>query len=214
MAPVNGADDGPDPDEQPVRRLSPLTTSRRWLRRGILALAATIMAIGLFAEGKTVVHDRRHHAAPVPLDGTYRIEEERSQQTFDNRPDPQPPDVTTSWAIRSSCTSGGCRAAAILLDDHGHTVMVFEFADGQWRSRPRTVRVPCAASETSANHQQATQVLSLRPRSHSELVGEMVTTVTGDECGRRGGVIRVPAAAHRSGNVPPGVDVPDPAASP
>ena len=48
---------------------------------------------------------------PTPLDGTYRLEVERSKETFDYTPSPQPPDVTTWWAFRSSCTPSYCSAA-------------------------------------------------------------------------------------------------------
>jgi serine/threonine-protein kinase len=39
----------------------------------------------------------------------------------------------------------------------------------------------------------------------------MTVTVKSNECGQRSAVIRVPAVATRSGNIPPGVYVPDPA---
>ncbi|BBX74358.1 protein kinase [Mycobacterium shinjukuense] len=160
--------------------------------------------------------------APVSLDGTYRIEVQRSKQTYDYTPSPQPPDVNTWWAIRSSCTPTGCQAVATLLDDNDHTraksptvrPLVLQFGDGQWTSRPETVPFPCIGPNGSASTQSTTQLLSLRPQPQGDLVGEMVVTVHSDECGQQGAVIRIPAVASRSGDLPPRVTVPDPATLP
>lgn len=162
-------------------------------------------------------------APPVPLDGTYRIEVQREKQTFDYRPDPQPPNVNTWWAFRSSCTPTSCTAAGTQLDDNDHTQpnapdggrpMVLEFADGQWQSRPETVRFPCVGPNGIAQTQTTTQVLSLRPQRQGDLVGEMDVTVESNECSQRSSVVRIPAVASRSGDVPPAITVPDPATVP
>ncbi|WP_156747156.1 hypothetical protein [Mycobacterium sp. E2462] len=45
-------------------------------------------------------------AAPPPaaqLDGSFRLETERTKQTYNDVADPQPPDIRTWWAFRSSC---------------------------------------------------------------------------------------------------------------
>jgi serine/threonine-protein kinase len=42
----------------------------------------------------------------------------------------------------------------------------------------------------------------------------MTVTVQSNECGQQGAVLRAPAVATRSGDVPPGVTVPDPATIP
>jgi serine/threonine-protein kinase len=59
-----------------------------------------------------------------------------------------------------------------------------------------------------------TQVLSLRPQSQGGLLGEMTVTVQSNECGQQAAVLRAPAVATRSGDVPPAVTVPDPATVP
>jgi serine/threonine-protein kinase len=59
-----------------------------------------------------------------------------------------------------------------------------------------------------------TQVLSLRPQPQGELVGEMTVTVQSNECGQKGGVLRAPALATVSGELPTAVTVPDPATIP
>ncbi|OBK29673.1 serine/threonine protein kinase [Mycobacterium asiaticum] len=213
--------------------------SRKWgPRRILLAAIAALVLVGLFAAGITI--GRKTHpsdtradvpatsvpaapstsngAAPVVLDGTYRIEVQRSRQTFDNSPTPQPPDVETWWAIRSSCTPSRCLAAATLLDDTDHEQekspdvrpLIFEFGDGQWRSRPETVKFPCVGPSGAAAAQLTTQVLTLRPQPHGDLVGQMTVTVKSNECSQAGGVIRIPTMATRSGDLPPAVNVPDP----
>lgn len=161
-------------------------------------------------------------AAPEPLEGTYLIDVQRSKQTFNQTPSPQPPDVKTWWAIRSSCTPARCLAAATLLDDTTHAQekspdihpLVFEYGDGQWRSQPETLKFPCVHPDGSKNTQTTTQVVSLRPQPQGDLVGEMVVTVRTDECRQKGGVIRIPTVAGRRGEVPPAVNVPDPVSVP
>jgi serine/threonine protein kinase, bacterial len=159
-------------------------------------------------------------AAPTPLDGTYRIEVQRAKQTFDHTPDPQPPNVSTWWAFRSLCTPTACTAAGTQLDDNDHThpksprggaPLVMLFGDGQWQSRPETVQFPCVGPNGIAQTQTTTQVLSLRPQPQGDLSGEMDVTVQTNECGQRSSVVRIPALASRSGDVPPAVTVPDPA---
>jgi serine/threonine-protein kinase len=155
---------------------------------------------------------------PAPLDGTYRIEVQRSKQTFNHTPDPQPPNVNTWWAFRSSCTPSYCSAAAIQLDNSDHTQpsapggrpVVMRFTDGQWQSEPETAKFPCVGPNGAAKTQTVTQVLVLRPEPRGDLVGEMDVTVQSNECGQQSAVVRVPMAATRSGDSPPGVYVPDP----
>jgi len=161
-------------------------------------------------------------AAPVPLDGVYRLEAERTRQTFNYTADPQVPDVSTWWAFRSSCTPSSCTAAGVRLDDNGHTQVksaggepvVLDFREGRWLSRPEEDTFPCIGPNGAEGMHSTEQVLSLRPQPQGELVGEMTVTVQSNECAQRGAVLRAPAVATRSGDVPPGVTVPDPATIP
>jgi serine/threonine-protein kinase len=214
--------------------------AKRRSRRILVGSAAALLLVGLLAVGiligrKTTMTSTQAGSpasasaapstpaastpavAPVPLDGTFRIEVQRSKQTYNYTPSPQPPNVNTWWAIRSSCTPTGCLAAATMLDDD-HTQakpntkpLIMEFGDGQWKSRPETVQFPCIGSNGSASTQSTTQVLSLRPQPQGDLVGEMVVTVQSNECGQQRAVVRIPAVASRSGDLPPAVTVPDPA---
>ena len=161
-------------------------------------------------------------AAPVPLDGTYRLEVQRTKQTFNYTPDPQAPDVNTWWAFRSSCTPGACTAAGVHLDDDDHTQakspggepVVLDFRDGRWLSRPEESTFPCIGPNGAAGVHATTQVLSLRPQSQGGFAGEMTVTVLTNECVQKGAVLRAPALATRSGEAPPAVTVPDPATVP
>ncbi|RFZ63319.1 Serine/threonine-protein kinase PknI [Mycobacterium marinum] len=160
-------------------------------------------------------------ATPEPLDGTYSIEIQRAKQLYNGRPSPQPPNVTTWWAIQSSCIPTGCLAAAAMLDGYGHgqakqgiPPIIMEFSEGQWRSRPDTVRFACIGPNGEANTQTTVQVLTLRPQSTGDLVGALVVTVETNECGQQSAVIRIPAVASRSGDIPPGIKVPNPVTIP
>jgi serine/threonine protein kinase, bacterial len=160
--------------------------------------------------------------APAQLEGGYRIEAERTKQTYNYVADPQPPDVTTWWAFRSSCKPEGCTAAAMQLDDNDHMQpmspgggsLFMRFTDGQWQSEPVDLTFPCVGPDGSEATQATTMVLALRPQSNGEFAGEETVTVQTDECGQRSAVIRVPTVASRTGEVPPAVGVPDPATGP
>jgi serine/threonine protein kinase, bacterial len=204
------------------------------LAAAAMALVVAVLALALVAgrkTGTTVDPGARPTASPmaapggtvappVPLDGTYRLDVQRTQQTFNSMADPQPPDVTTWWAFRSSCAPGSCTAVGVPLDDTDHTrpqspggqPVVLDFRDGRWVSRPEQSTFPCVGRNGVAATHATTQVLSLRPRPQGELVGELTVIAQSDECGQRGAVLRAPAVATRSGETPPGVGVPDPAA--
>ncbi|OBA58283.1 serine/threonine protein kinase [Mycobacterium sp. 1100029.7] len=221
--------------------------TRRRPRKIVVGAAAVAVLIGLFAFGiitgrkmestaaraANVPSNSRTVAAALPppsaasgppaaLDGTYRLEVERSKETFDYTPSPQPPDVTTWWAFRSSCTPTYCSAAAIPLDDKDHTQLasaggrpvVFRFDDGQWQSRPEVVPFACVGPSGIAKSQTTVQTLVLRPTPQTDLVGEMELVVQTDECGQRGSVVRVPAKLGRAADTPPNVYVPDPVSVP
>jgi serine/threonine protein kinase, bacterial len=158
-------------------------------------------------------------AAPIPLDGTYRLEVQRTKQTFDYTPDPQPPDVNTWWAFRSSCTPSSCTAAGMLLDDNDHArakspggePLVLDFLDGRWLSRPEKAPFPCIGPNGAGGMDATTLVLSLRPRPQGDFVGEETVAVQTNACGQRSAVMRIPAVLSRSGDASPAVAVPDPA---
>ncbi len=212
---------------------------RRRPRQIVRRIAAAVLMVGVLALGVVIgrkTESTSGHAAspapapsaraaaptaaaPVPLDGSYRLKVERTKQTYNYVADPQSPDVKTWWVFRSSCTPAACTAAATRLDDNDHMQAMspgggwifMEFTDGQWRSHPEDIKFPCVGPNGSAATQATTLVLSLRPQPHGDFVGEETVTVQTNECGQRSAVMRVPAVLSRSGDAPPSVTVPDPA---
>lgn len=238
-------DDGESTDQPAVEAPAVLPTRRR-PRKIVVGAAAIVLLIGLFAFGIFTGRKMESTAAraastppsppaaaavpppstpsgpPNPLDGTYRLDAQRSKETFDYTPSPQPPDVTTWWALRSSCTPSYCSAAAVLLDDNDHSQVangagrpvIFQYTDGQWQARPETVPFACVGPTGVAKSQTTVQTLALRPNPQGDLIGEMDLVVQTDECAQRGSVIRVPAKLARTADTPPGVYVPDPISVP
>ncbi|MDI3314299.1 MAG: serine/threonine-protein kinase [Mycobacterium sp.] len=157
---------------------------------------------------------------PAVLEGSYRIDLERAQETYNGTPNPQPPNAATWWAFRSSCTATGCVASGIMLDggDHhatstaaGGRPLVLDFQVGSWQSRPETLPFACTTPEGTPAEETTTQVLSLHPGDHRSLRGVMTVTVHTDECGQKGGRFVIPVVAQRVGDLPPGITVPNPA---
>lgn len=237
----------------PRRRDTSTTAPARrriWILLGAAVGAGMLLAIGLLGAGFII--GRENEAIPteatntstvtttvaaaptttstsasaptlVVLDGNYRLDLARDQQTYDETPDPQPPNATTWWAFRSSCTPAGCLASGVLLDDADHQTpntaagghsIVLDLRNNVWQSRPETVEFACTGTNGTAAQETATQVMSLQPESHSSLRGTMTVTVQTDECGQIGGRIVIPAVAVRVGDVPPGVGVPNPPPTP
>lgn len=229
-------------DAEPETDVAPARPNRPWVLLGAAAIAAVLLLTGLLAgfligrkNNPTVTQAGPSSTVRVPaavpttstasampapdqlLDGTYQVDINRSQQTFNDNPDPQPPDVTTWWAFRSWCTAAGCIASGTQLDDNDHRTasnpggtLMLDFRQGAWQSRPETLRFPCIGPKGAADNETTTQVLSLQPQIHGPLRGTMTVTVETNECGQQGGRITIPAVAGRVSAVPPDVTVPGP----
>jgi serine/threonine-protein kinase len=245
---ASSSETAPGGEAQPTGDQAPVSLpTRRRPRRIVVGVVAIVALIGLFAFGIITGRKMESTAAraastpssasapvavppppsaqsgpPTPLDGTYRLEVQRTKETFDYAPSPQPPDVTTWWAFRSSCTPSYCSAAAILLDNNDHSQpaaaggrpVVFRFADGQWQSRPEVVPFPCVGANEVPKSETTVQTLVLRPNPQGDFVGEMELVVQTGECGQRGSTVRVPARLTRTADTPSGVYVPDPISVP
>lgn len=155
-------------------------------------------------------------AAKAPaFEGTYRVDANRAGEKYNGVPNPEPPNVSTWWAVQSSCDPSACTASATMLDakDHrraavtpsGGNELILEFTGDTWRSRPQTVQGPCIGVDGRQGSQTTTQVLSLEPTIAGVLHGAMVATVESNECGQRGAQIWVPVVASRFGDVPAGI---------
>jgi serine/threonine-protein kinase len=159
-------------------------------------------------------------ARPGPgelLNGVYQLDMNRAQETYNDYFNPQPPDITTWWAFRSSCTPAGCVADGIEVDGKDHRVakpsiepVVLDFRNGAWQSRPVTVPFACVGQNGKSGQQSTRQVLTLQPHGNGPLRGDMTIDVESNECGQQGAKIVIPAVAGRTGGVPPGVAVPPP----
>ncbi|MGH3555427.1 MAG: serine/threonine protein kinase, partial [Mycobacterium sp.] len=141
--------------------------------------------------------------------------------TYNDTPAPQPPNVSTWWAFRTSCTPTGCVATGTLLDDTDHQrvsptggtkPLVLDFRDGAWQSRPETVQFACVGPNGTAARQTTNQAIRLQ-QAHGALRGVMTVTVQSNECAQQGARIQIPAVAARVGDVPAGVEAPTPPTS-
>lgn len=214
-----------------------------------LGTAAASLALGLVAVGVIIGRDNDNgmHAAgalgpirnPAPkaappasahdfpiageaLDGSYRIDVNRADQTYNGAADPQPPNVNTWWAFRTACTPKSCVATGAMLDETGHLQLsetggsksvVMDFHNGAWQSRPDTMLFACLGPNGATAKQTTTQAISLR-QDHGALRGKMTVMVESNECGQQGATIEIPAVASRVADVPPGVEVPNPPSEP
>jgi serine/threonine protein kinase, bacterial len=161
------------------------------------------------------------HNFPGPgeaLDGSYRVDVNRTEQTYNKTPDPQPPNVSTWWAFRTACTPTECVATGAMLDDNDHQKLsptggdkplVLDFRDGAWQSRPDKMLFSCLGPDGSPAQQNTTQAIRLQLLDGA-LSGTMTVTVDSDECGQQGATIEIPAIAAHVAQVPPGVEVPGP----
>ena len=159
--------------------------------------------------------------APPPkapaFEGTYRVDANRAGEKYNGVPNPEPPNVSTWWAVKSACDASACTASAMMLDakDHRKTVqtpsggneLALEFIGDTWRSQPQTVQTPCVGVDGRQDSQTTTQVLTLEPTIPGVLHGAMVATVDSNECGQRGAQIWVPVVASRFGDVPAGINL-------
>ncbi|MGV0625058.1 serine/threonine-protein kinase [Mycolicibacter minnesotensis] len=163
-------------------------------------------------DGAPVVAAIAPPANAPAFDGTYRVDANRAGEKYNGVPNPRPPNVSTWWAVRSSCDSVDCTASAKMLDakDHrkpattpdGAGDMVLEFSDGTWRSRPQNVQAPCVGLDGRQGAHTTVQILSLEPTIAGVLHGAMVATVESNECDQRGAQVWVPVVVSRFGDVP------------
>src|SRR3984957_5484232 len=158
-------------------------------------------------------------AAP-PLNGSYRLDYDRAKQTS-NGGIRTTGGVTSWWAFSSACTATGCAATGSKLDDASHQTAktagtgntgVLHFVDGHWQAEPRQVQAQCRTSHGGPmSTQSETVVWTLTPEPDGTLRGVQTQTVQSNECGSQGATLRIPVVASRTGDVPPGVTVADPA---
>jgi serine/threonine-protein kinase len=200
-----------------------------WKRATLVASVGVIAAVGI-GVGGWMTFRSHHDSAPVPpaasvttavhptpptLDGTFRIEEYRSQPVFHGRTTPAPQNnatVTSWWAFRSTCMAGTCVAYGIKLENNDHTHFAaaninddLVFKDGRWQDAlPHTETQPCGDGKSETTF----TVWTFEPTTAGTIHGTTTTTVTNDGCGVFGNSMTVPFAAFREGDAPAGVPVP------
>jgi serine/threonine-protein kinase len=160
------------------------------------------------------------------LNGTYRAVFDVTKRTINGAPIAPPPNADTVnwWALRSLCTSTGCVATVVglnksnpqVLDPTASYVRDYHFADGHWQEAPyrRQVNYNSCLGENGtivAGARTELNTKSLEPQPDGTLHGVSTDTVLTNECGSQGVVSQVPFVVTRTGDVPPGVAVPDPA---
>jgi len=207
------------------------------LRTALLAIVA-LLVVGTISAG--VIHFFRNANPsaptsvstpdPVPgptLEGTYRFVYDDTKRTKNGAAIGGPnTDNITWWAFRSICNPTECVATATGLDANNPQVSrtpavarVMRFADGRWQSTPermQTDKPKCLGVDGKVVPGAETQLVewSLEPQSDGSLRGVAIDTTLTNECGFQGNVIQTPLVATRTGEVPTGVTVADPAAVP
>jgi serine/threonine protein kinase, bacterial len=154
------------------------------------------------------------------LNGTYQLTYDQTKQTTNGVPFHQDGADTNWWAFRSACTTNGCAATGVQLDDANHQVAstsdggqtdTLRFVAGYWQGSPQQERLGCVQPNGQVTAtQQETVAWSLAPQSDGTLRGTETVTVLSNECGAQGAVVRVPVVATRIGAAPPGVALADP----
>ncbi|BBZ52819.1 serine/threonine protein kinase [Mycobacterium heidelbergense] len=155
------------------------------------------------------------------LNGTYQLTYDHSKQIANGIPIRHDGAPTNWWAFRSVCTANGCAATGTQLDDANHQTAsttdgghtdTLRFVGGYWQGTPQQQRVGCTQPNGQVRAtQQETVAWSLAPQADGTLRGTVTETVLSNECGAQGAVVRVPVVASRTGDVPAGVNVADPA---
>ena len=161
---------------------------------------------------------------PALLDGTYCFDYDYEKQTINGAPYAiHTTDNISWWAFRSSCGSTGCVATATQLDTANPQVAreppqsaTYSYADGHWQSAPverqlNQSRCLGANGQVVAGISTVILTWSLEPQPDGTLRGTKTGTALTNECGVQGQVGVAPVALTRTGDVPTGVAVADPA---
>ena len=227
--------DAPTQPAMPVRNPKRRRRSRVLLAVAVAALVITAVGVGAYMRQPT---KRVTQAASVPttstaqpvprpavvLDGTYRFDYDYEKQTINGAPYAiHTTDNTAWWAFRTSCGPLGCVAAGTQLDTQNPRVArtppqpaEYRFVDGHWQSVPvqRQLTQPRCLGANGDVVAGANAVLlrwSFEPQPDGTLRGTKTGTALTNECGVQGQVALAPVVATRTGDLPTGVAVADPA---
>jgi serine/threonine protein kinase, bacterial len=207
--------------------------NRRRRPRIIAGAATAVVVCTAIAATIYTIERKSNTTAPVavapPLDGTYRIDVDRTKQTVMGAPGaPDPPDPpgsdTSWWSYRSSCTSTGCVAAGTALDTQNHQQAAtppltaqLHFVDGHWHRAPNQQQrrydhcLSADAKSVVAAEDTEQITWSAEKQPDGTIRGVLTNTVLTNNCGIAGTVRQSPIVFTRVGDVPPTVTVADPA---
>jgi serine/threonine protein kinase, bacterial len=215
----------------PAAALKPKRRKRSRILLAVPIAAVLVAVIGVVAH---LMQPTKHTAVapaaskPAPpvavFDGTYRFDYDYEKQTINGAPFAiHTTDTASWWALHSSCGSTGCVASATELDAKNPQVAHnppesanYRFVDGHWQSAPsqRQLSQPrCldADNQVVAGANTVLLMWSLDPQPDGTLRGTKTGTALTNECGFQGQVAVAPVVASRTGDVPAGVTVADPA---
>jgi serine/threonine protein kinase, bacterial len=233
VRPATGQDDA-----RPPSRSTPAHSGRALgrRRRKILLAGATSVAV-LTVIGWMIGYliEHRIFAAPTStpatiaagpaLLGTYRMDYDWAKRTKNGTLDPSTDTSNAWWAFRSWCKPTGCVATGTKLDDHNPQVArtpaetgELQFVDGNWQAAPvqgQIQQLRCLEADgkvTAAGAETEASTWSLAPQPDGTVRGVHTETVLTNECGNQGTVYQTPVVATRTGDVPRGVTLAEPAA--
>lgn len=144
------------------------------------------------------------------LDGVYRLDFDLGRQLRNGAPDVGKP-FAQVYAFRSTCEADRCVAVGRRLRDDDLTqpaeqpVVVLDFVDGQW------VATIGGKSTCGGGLSPVLQSWSLKPGGGGTLTGTRRLAFFSVECGS---AYEQPMTAMRTGDVDPGLTMPDPAKEP
>jgi serine/threonine protein kinase len=180
---------------------------------GALVFLVTLMVVGgVVAVVELTSADKPTSTAPTTaaagggdFDGTYRADYGPGTD-LEDKPVPNAPATTSSWAVRSTCGAGGCVATAANVSEGGTALLsnlTFDQLGGTW------VAVGLASADCGGDApSELWVVLTLQPHPDGTLSGETVRASTDGACAAKRTV-----KFTRTGDPDPN-KVPDPAVLP
>lgn len=221
-----------------AERVSPQgkKTRRKWLVAGSVAAVVAVVAGVVWAKPAMFAKQQQQAEKPAPteptqavpsaplLDGTFRIDFAPEMTANDLKLPNQT--LVTWWAFRTGCRPEGCVATAMKLDDETHQkpatgpaefasllTKELQYVDGKWRELPPEAETRSCSSSSDVSAKYATQ-WTLARQPNGTFSGAQRTVVTSNECATQGLTMTLPIMATRTGDVPQGVSVADPASVP
>ena len=173
---------------------------------GVVALVVACL-LGGCSNAETAKPSTSQPPKPaVMLDGTYRLDFDRAQQTMDGRPLPEEPYART-YAFRSACDADSCTATGVRVNDQnpsqlaGGGTVVLDYIGDEW---VRTYN----NSQTCRDAQvPVLESWSFKPGGGGSLAGRRRLAFVYSPCT---GAYDQPVTVTRTGDVDPAVTVTDP----